>query len=688
MKIITNLFLCLLTIIFLNIPAFAAPYVSLNLYYDGSYHTYTNEEVYLYIDNNKLENLVMQPIIFNDYTLVPAREVFETLGAEVTWNSDTKEVTVKYNDITIKMQINNAVAEVNGSSVQMPLVPMLINNKTMIPVRFVSENIGLEVIWDSSNRTINILSNKETEQTTQDTTVSTSETTKLGIINSIEFPDSNQNTFYIYANKKIEDYEITELQDGRIALDIYNFNTDLSENTITCYSKFISSLTIQRNETSVRLIFTPTEETFYEIFLSEDGTTLVANFGGNYIKQIEKSNDGVHDIIKITAEYEPTYEIEKDTNEDEEEYTITLTLFNVNTDYLKESDRYTSYIKEFLTEEEDNNLKITIKLNEDLNYLTLYEDGYFVLKLGADLPSIQEEEVVQEEVEWSEDSGFKIAKNSSIDIDINNIIHEDNYLEKQYILTFETDITSLIAEGQYSVDNTLVKNIAVKNEDGVTKITITSNQLIAVNIEEDSNYIYIEIVTPKDKYDNIVVIDPGHGGSDPGTSGLSLQEKDIVLDIGNKVLALAEEDGDIKIYSSRITDVYPSFDDRTSLGNEVGDMFVSIHINAPSDSSNTSPNGTEVYYLNLNTSERGINSQEMAEIFQQNICDIVGTKNRGTKTSNFKVLRDSRIPAILCEIAFITNPTDNAILGSEEGRQSIAEALYKSMKEVLEKYPK
>ncbi len=119
----------------------------------------------------------------------------------------------------------------------------------------------------------------------------------------------------------------------------------------------------------------------------------------------------------------------------------------------------------------------------------------------------------------------------------------------------------------------------------------------------------------------------------------------------------------------------------------MGDMFVSIHINAPGTASNTKPNGTEIHYLNLNTASSGLNSKAMAEVFLKNIINSIGTTNRGLKTSNFKVLRDSRIPAVLCEIAFVTNPSDNEKLKSEKYRQKIAEALYKSIKELFEKYP-
>ncbi len=96
------------------------------------------------------------PVIENDYTLVPIRFLFEQMGAEVTWNQDTQTATVSQDNTTITFLIDDTEASVNGQAVRMKVPARLINGKTMVPVRFLSEELGYTVDWDGENRIITI----------------------------------------------------------------------------------------------------------------------------------------------------------------------------------------------------------------------------------------------------------------------------------------------------------------------------------------------------------------------------------------------------------------------------------------------------------------------------------------------------------------------------------------------------
>ena len=203
-----NLFFIFFTIsliFMINICAFAAPYVNFKITYDGKTYTYNKERVYLYVNSKQVENLPLEPIILNDYTLVPARESFEKIGASVTWIKDTDQVQVVYKDMVVLMKINDNKATVNGQLFNMSIPPKLINSKTMIPVRFVSEAMGLTVNWDNNTRIINISEPIVQDTTTETTTITetTTQAQKADIeIQKIEMPDSDERTFSIYANKK------------------------------------------------------------------------------------------------------------------------------------------------------------------------------------------------------------------------------------------------------------------------------------------------------------------------------------------------------------------------------------------------------------------------------------------------------------------------------------------------------
>lgn len=159
MKKITVLFITV-TIFLLNFSAVYA--AKTELYYDGAYHTYTGSVFSLYVNDKKI-NPPLEPIIFNDRALVPIREVFESLGQTVEYEETEKKVTVSGQNNNVQVWIGSSKAYVNGVETLIPdgVVPKLITKvggetKTMVPVRFISENVGLKVEFDDKEGAIKI----------------------------------------------------------------------------------------------------------------------------------------------------------------------------------------------------------------------------------------------------------------------------------------------------------------------------------------------------------------------------------------------------------------------------------------------------------------------------------------------------------------------------------------------------
>ena len=100
------------SILLSNISAYAAE-LDMNLYYDGKMHHYKAEEVNIVIDGEKMSETDMPPVILEDRTLVPARAVFETMGAEVVWNAQTKEVYVKKENDVVILKIDDEIGTKN-----------------------------------------------------------------------------------------------------------------------------------------------------------------------------------------------------------------------------------------------------------------------------------------------------------------------------------------------------------------------------------------------------------------------------------------------------------------------------------------------------------------------------------------------------------------------------------------------
>ncbi|MBF0242583.1 MAG: N-acetylmuramoyl-L-alanine amidase [Desulfamplus sp.] len=191
-----------------------------------------------------------------------------------------------------------------------------------------------------------------------------------------------------------------------------------------------------------------------------------------------------------------------------------------------------------------------------------------------------------------------------------------------------------------------------------------------------------------------IVIDPGHGGRDPGASGCSggVYEKDIVLTISKKLASKIKSRLDCNVILTRSSDTYLTLEERTAIANtKNADLFISMHCNASNDSSLV---GIETYYLNLATDERAINvaarenatsrknisdlssilndlmknakineSSRLAAVVQSNLYSGIAkryshTKNLGVKQAPFYVLLGASMPSILIEASFISNPEE------------------------------
>ena len=134
------------------------------IYYNDEYHYYDAGVIGLEVDGIVVGSLPMYPVIINDSTMVPAREVFEAMGSKVIWHDDTCRVEIVDNGISIFIKIGDRNTIIDGEIVPIeepqPL-PMLIgkepdNLKTMVPVRFVAEKLGFLVEWNDKTRTVSI----------------------------------------------------------------------------------------------------------------------------------------------------------------------------------------------------------------------------------------------------------------------------------------------------------------------------------------------------------------------------------------------------------------------------------------------------------------------------------------------------------------------------------------------------
>ena len=211
-----------------------------------------------------------------------------------------------------------------------------------------------------------------------------------------------------------------------------------------------------------------------------------------------------------------------------------------------------------------------------------------------------------------------------------------------------------------------------------------------------------------------IVVDPGHGGQDPGARSRGITEAEVVLDVALRLEKLLAEEPGVEVILTRRTDAYLPLEERTAMANrEAADLFLSIHANA---SNNSNAAGVETYFLNFATNlsaasvaarENAASGQAMgalpdfvkaialnnkldesrdfATYVQRAMVQKLRAANRevkdlGVKQAPFVVLIGAAMPSVLAEISFVTNAQEARLLKSTAYRQRIAEALFEAIR--------
>ncbi len=251
----------------------------------------------------------------------------------------------------------------------------------------------------------------------------------------------------------------------------------------------------------------------------------------------------------------------------------------------------------------------------------------------------------------------------------------DLYRQRKLIVNLNGDYSDFFYGGSLLSQQGRIKNVTLDHNGG-TQLVIDTFTISAVNIYEQNNKIHIQVVKPSEKYNKIVMIDPGHGGSDSGTrSATGVTEKELNIRYALDVYPLLINDPDIKVYITRETDVKPSLQERAVWANEIGaHLFISIHNNYVD---NKAINGTETFYFNNPNDPRG---EVFAKMIQSNIVQGLGMTDRKAKPGNgFYVLKNTTMPAVLLEIGFMSSVQDMQKLMQPDFSPRLAQIIYTSI---------
>lgn len=309
--------------------------------------------------------------------------------------------------------------------------------------------------------------------------------------------------------------------------------------------------------------------------------------------------------------------------------------------------------------------------------------------------------------------------NSSQNDATTNLVHEIYYANNQLIVSLDREVTPVITTlknpdrivvdfpstdfdnmnqpmpagsmGKLSTGDipnlTEVSYSLFNNDPAQVRIVIELNNISSVHYNQqyiDGKFILdlnindpISATPASGSGKKIVVIDPGHGGSDPGTTSITNKyEKNFNLALALKVQAILLQEPEIEVVMTRETDVYPTRSERVKLANDLNaDVFVSIHGNSVLTSPQTT--GTETFYYQRSSSE------ELANIVHKHLVEAMGLTDRGVKNGSLQVVRETKMPAILLEVGFLSNKSDEEAMMSESVQTEAAQAIVDGIKEYL-----
>lgn len=269
-------------------------------------------------------------------------------------------------------------------------------------------------------------------------------------------------------------------------------------------------------------------------------------------------------------------------------------------------------------------------------------------------------------------------------IPLDKAVKEEQVSIENNLMTGRLTITISRLDKDYFYEHKLsgnieqVKEIAYESNVGVSRLVIAYRGILEFENTFDENHLYISFVSPREKYDKIVVIDPAHGGDESGICVEKLIEKEVTLDIALRLKELLDKT-DIKVYYTRLSDEKKSMEQIIDLANGTkADMFLSIH--GALEETDTSIYGIAAYY-NENFFIPNFSSADFAWLVEEKVTKTASAKALGLKAGDesMYLVQKAEVPVALIEVGYFSNRQERILLSKEDYKDRIARGLYEAI---------
>ncbi|HSH35324.1 N-acetylmuramoyl-L-alanine amidase family protein [Schnuerera sp.] len=694
----------LLIFVFFNLPVFAANNNHrITVSMDGQ--KFTVKEVPVVFDGQAVFSDIptfIHPI--NDYTLVPIRFIAERYGAEVSWEQKTKTATLKQEGKEIKITINSQDMYINGEKkpIEGSTTPKLVtfsnkDSRTMVPLRLVSEALGFEVGWDNVKRVPFINTKVAEEDLNEDKDRNENNQTREITNVLVEKGSTNSPKITIKGTEKLN-YSTDLLKNpNRLVIDVENSVLNLKDSILfeggvgridvnNKQIKRISMSQFSSNPDVVRIVINLTENMDFDVVSGEDGKSLTVSFV-NRVEKIEKEIiDGKEAIVIYNTE-EP--EIKTLKLSDPERIVVdlldssleggTFFSYNYNISFIK-GVRVSQFVPDNLYKPNDRIVRLVLDIEEgihDPNVRINKEDNKIII-----IPETSLGEIIDYNLKGNKRT-ISINTIEKTDYDIE--YHRD---KNTMIVTLPSNLLD-IEEGFMNIRDGLINDITIREADNLSNVILTFRRgveydilskdiddKITISLERDEN------IKPSDR---IIVIDPGHGGYQPGTIQNGIEEKDVNLSVSLKLNESLEELGYTTIMT-RDDDSFVDLYDRAKIANRnQADLFISIHANSIG---NPNISGIQVLYHSKDKDKvKKEDTLALAKIMMEELTNGTGAEDKGLlPREKTVVIRDTSMPSVLIELGFLTNKEEARLLTDDDYQNLLVESIIKGIEKYLDLY--
>lgn len=649
--------------------------VKMDLFYNGKHHAYAAKEVKIEIDGKAMVPKDMPAVIIDGRTMLPMRQIAQELGCEVNWNEAAKQIYVMRGSDIIVFTVDSKTGYENGKEFTMDVPATIVNDRTMLPVRALADALHLNIKWNDPNRIVSIQSGDTVVK--DEPKAPESGQTTAGTLTGIQTPsakDADQ-TFTIQADGPMGRYEKTFVDDQKIVLDFYGAKSSLPSEITKTNSDIVTGIRTATHENNgdsfTRVVFDLSGKKDYEVKQSADKKNITISFGKTTVDKISAVHRQNKDIITIggTGSFGASVAMTADPQK------IIVTIPNCQSNL---SDKINTADLQYVLDgkvdtSKGNTVELVLAVEDLVQYSYREENQNLILEI---YPTTLK--------------NMRYDKNANVlyldkkeKIDTGSVKFEDHYLDGYFDVTLPGDYESDYGYGTYDVKGTVVENIEVSTKGGNTTFRFKQNRISAYEVTDEGDSYAIRVKNPKEVYDKVLLLDAGHGGKDPGTSGNGMQEKNLNLTIAQKIAQKLQGSG-IKVYMTRDSDVYPENSTRAKTANDIADLMVSIHMNSGPETAN----GTEtLYQVHANDNGARLTSKQLAEILQGKVVSATGNTNRGAKLwTDVLILNRTTVPSVIVEVIFITNTGDALKISNPAYQDQVAQAIADGIQEAV-KYP-